>query len=405
MQGMDLALDFPLDDPDFHLDDPYPAFRLLRARDPVHWSDKGGFWSLTKHADVQHVSRRPDLFCSSKGILISQIREIRAGAAKVIGDLPPTIIMMDPPVHNRFRKLVVKGFTPRMVSGLEGRMREIARACLDSIPPGETVDFVEHVAEPLPMHVIAELLGVPAADRTDFKRWSDAMVDAGGGGVTPESQKHQAELFAYLNHRIDEHRAKPADDLITALLEAEIDGEHLAQTEVLMFCLTLLVAGNETTRNLISGGGLELARAPDELAWLAADPARIPDAVEEMLRWVAPVRHFARQATRDTELRDQSISQGQFVVMWYGAANRDEEVFGPAPDPEVFDVRRPPGPQISFGFGEHMCMGASLARLEARVVYEELLARFPGFELAGDPQWLRSLLMNSITRMPVVFRP
>ena len=403
MGRMDPALDFPLDDPDFHLADPYPAFQLLRARDPVHWYEKGSFWALSKHADIQHVSRRPDLFRSGRGILISQIREISAGVAKVIGDLPPTIIMMDPPTHNRHRKLVVRGFTPRMVSNLEPRMREIARTCLEPIVPGETVDFIDHVAEPLPMLVIAELLGVPSSDRDDFKRWSDAMVDAGGEGVSPESQRLQAELFGYLNQRIDEHRSRPSDDLITALLEAEIDGERLSQPEVLMFCMTLLVAGNETTRNLISGGGYELARAPDQLRWLAERPDRTADAVEEMLRWVAPVRHFARQATRDTAIRDQTIYEDQFVVMWYGAANRDEEVFGPEPDPEVFDVTRRPGPQISFGFGEHMCMGASLARLEARVVYEELLARFPRFELAGEPAWLRSILMNSITRMPVVF--
>ncbi|MCZ6782596.1 MAG: cytochrome P450 [Proteobacteria bacterium] len=399
---MDPSLDFPLDDAEFLLGDPYPAFRLLRERSPVHWYEKGGFWALTRHADVQYVSRSPRLFRSSRGVLISQIDQMGSGTDD---EMPPSIIMMDPPLHNRFRKLVMKVFTPRMVSNLEPRVREIARECLDPILAGETVDFVERVAEPLPMLVIAELLGVPTTDRADFKRWSDAMVDAGGSGVNPDNQANMAELFAYLGQKIEERDRDPRDDLLSALLRAEIDGERLDAREVLMFCMTLLVAGNETTRNLISGGAYELMRAPDQLRKLAGDPSRaaVEQAIEEMLRWVAPVRHFMRAATRDTELRGERIAEGQFVVLYYASANRDETVFGPDPDPERFDIARRPGPHLSFGFGEHMCMGASLARLEACVIFDELLARFPRFELAGDPTWLRSILMNSITTMPVVF--
>jgi cytochrome P450 len=307
---------------------------------------------------------------------------------------------MDPPRHNRHRKLVMGAFTKQRIAALEPRVREIAKRSLDALDPAAPVEFVEQVAVPMPMIVIAELLGVPASDFADFRRWSDAMIEAGGGDLTPATAANVAELLQYVVRVADERRRRPQDDLISLLVEAEVEGERLSDPEVGMFCLTLLVAGNETTRNLVSGGALALARHAPQRERLLADPGLLPNAVEEMLRFVSPVRNFARHATEDCELRGKTIREGDALVLFYGSANRDEAVFGD--DAEHFDVARESARRhLAFGFGEHLCLGASLARLEGRVMFEELLARWPHFELAGEPEPLRSSLMNGLVRMPV----
>ena len=386
-----------LDDPDFYLADPHAAFQWLRESAPVYWCEHARMWALAKHADILHVARNPETFCSGRGVLIHD--GMRGGA---LTEAPPSIIYMDPPHHNRYRKLVNRAFTPGMVAGLEGRIRTIARESLDPIRPGETRDFVETVAVPLPMLVIAEMLGVGDEDRQTFKRWSDAIIAAADTGASPESMQQVGELFAYFYAKLGERRARPQTDLLSALGAAEVDGERLADEEVLMFCMTLLVAGNETTRNLIAGGAKALMEHPDQLRALGTNPARLPGAVEEMLRWVTPIHSFARTATCDTEIRGQRIAAGDYVLLLYTSGNRDEDVFGPSAN--VFDVARSVEPShIAFGFGEHFCLGASLARLEARVLFEELLARFPGLSLAGEIVPLRSTLMNGIVRMPVAF--
>jgi cytochrome P450 len=393
-------LDYPLEDAAFLLGETDAAFRRLRREDPVHWHQAGGFWAITRHADVQQVSRSPALFQSGRGILISQVR-MRRNFSQFAG-VPPSIIMMDPPAHSRYRKLVTASFTARRIRRLEPRVRAIARESLAAVPRGEVVDFVASVSVPTPLLVIAELLGVPGEDRADFRRWSDAMIEASDTGTTPETLARQTELFNYFQKKLGERRQQPRDDLISILLEAEVEGERLSESEILMFCLTLLVAGNETTRNLVSGGARLLMQHPEQRLRLASDPARIPNAVEEMLRWVSPVRTFARAAARDTELRGRAIAAGDHVVMYYAAANRDEEVFGP--DADAFRIDRAEARlHLAFGFGEHYCIGAGLARLEARVLFEELLARRPDFEPAGEPELLRSTLMNSVSRLPVVF--
>jgi len=382
-----------LDDPDFYLADPHAAFRWMRERAPVYRCERARLWAISKHADIMRVSRNPEIFCSARGILIND--GLRGETPM---EVPPSIIYMDPPQHNRYRKLVSRAFTPGMVAGLEGRTRAIARESLDAIRSGETHDFVETVAVPLPMLVIAEMLGVAAEDRGTFKRWSDAIIAAADTGTSPESMQHVGELFAYFYAKLGERRGR----LLSALAAAEVDGERLADEELLMFCMTLLVAGNETTRNLISGGAKALMEFPDQRRALVENPDRLPGAVEEMLRWVTPIRSFARTATRDTEIRGQRIAAGDYVLLLYASGNRDEEVFGPTAD--VFDVARPAEPMhVAFGFGEHFCLGASLARLEARVLFEELLGRFPDFSLAGEIVPLRSTLMNGLVRMPVTF--
>jgi cytochrome P450 len=389
---------FVPDDPDFYLADPYPAFRRLRREDPVHWSEGAGLWCLLKHADVAHVSRNPQLFTSTRGIQMG----MEATNARPEG-IPPTILEMDPPAHNRHRKLVIRAFTPRAIAALEPRIRQIARESLDEISAGETLDFIESMAVPLPMYVIAEMLGVPREDRDDFKRWSDAMIEAGGSGRTPESDVCTVELFGYFQQHLVERRREPRGDVLSMLAHAEIDGDRLTDPEILIFCLTLLVAGNETTRNLISGAVQALCEHPLQKRKLLAAPSLVPNAVEEVLRWWTPVWSFVRRATRDTELRGRRIAEGQALLLLYPSANRDEEVWGD--DAESFDVTRSfhHRRHLSFGFGEHLCLGASLARLEARVTFEELLARFPGFELAGPVRPLRSRLMHGIEHMPVKF--
>lgn len=314
----------------------------------------------------------------------------------------PSIILMDPPQHNLHRKLVIGQFTPAATARLEARVREIARESLAAVPTGEPVDFVEAVAIPLPMLVIAELLGIPKEDRDRFRVWSDAMIEAGGGEVGESTTVVLAEMLAYLGEQIELRRKEERDDLITLLLQAEVEGARLTTSELLMFFMTLLVAGNETTRTLIAGGARALLDHPPELAKLKANPALLPNAVEEMLRYVTPLHSFARCATEDTELAGRSIRKGDYLTLFYSAANRDREVFGA--DADEFVVDRPSARRhLAFGSGEHLCLGAPLARLEARVMFEELLPRLEGLRYDGAIEPLPSLLVNGIERMPVVF--
>ena len=390
----------------FYQGDAAAAFRRLRIEDPLHWYEPCRFWAVTRHADVQTVSQHPRRFSSERGTQLFEVVR-RAQGLSPLGEMArameqgaATIIRMDPPRHNRHRKLVMGAFTPRRVAALEPRVREIAKHSLDAVDPAAPVEFVEQIAVPMPMIVIAELLGVPASDFADFRRWSDAMIEAGGGDLTPATAANVAELLQYVVRVADERRRRPQDDLISLLVEAEVEGERLSDPEVGMFCLTLLVAGNETTRNLVSGGALAPARHAAQRERLLADPGLLPNAVEEMLRFVSPVRNFARHATEDCELRGKTIREGDALVLFYGSANRDEDVFGD--DAECFDVARESARRhLAFGFGEHLCLGASLARLEGRVMFEELLARWPHFGLAGEPEPLMSSLMNGLVRMPM----
>lgn len=390
-------IELAFDDPGFLLGDTDEIYRRLRRERPVAWCERARLWALSKHADVLHVSKNPDLFCSGRGVLVND--PLRQGAT----DLgPPSIIQMDPPAHNRFRKLVVKAFTPRMVSALEPRIREVARGCVESLQSGERVDLVERLAVPLPVTIIADMLGVSADDRDDFKRWSDAMIE-GGDARSEDTMLQAAELFDYFRRIMEARRTasgRPQDDLVSALINAEVDGERLSDDEVLIFCMTLLVAGNETTRHLISGGAKALMDFPEQRRRLASDLSLIPTAVEEMLRWVTPVKAFARTATRDTVIRGQEIERGDYVLMLYGSANRDEDVWGATGS--QFDVTRSSaGDHVAFGFGQHFCLGANLARLEARVLFEELLSRRPHFEATGEAEPLRSTIMNGLVRLPV----
>lgn len=392
--------DFAPDRPEFYLDDPHAAFRRLRADDPIHWHADGPFWCATRHADVMEISRRPRVFSSAHGTQLFEIRDRLAGRSTMLENAP-SIIRMDPPEHNRHRKLVIRAFTPRMISALEPRVRELARDSVATIRAGEPFDFVEQIAVPMPMFVIAELLGVPSSDFTDFRRWSDAMVEVGAIGPTPETAGIVGELVGYMLAKIDEVRRAPREDVLSTLAHAELDGTRLTDAELGIFCLTLLVAGNETTRHLVSGGMKALLEERGQWEKLCADSSLLPNAVEEMLRYVSPIQNFARRVERDVELAGRKLKAGEYVVVFYGSANRDEAVFGA--DADRFDVSRPAAARhLAFGFGEHLCLGASLARLEARVMFEELIRLGPGVDFAGVPRKIPSSLVNGVAEMPVV---
>jgi len=382
----------PLHDPQFHAGDPFPAFRRLRMEAPIHWHPTPGFWVITRHEDVVAVSRDPATFCSSRGILLSDLERPVVPRQ--------SIIYIDPPEHAKYRKLVQPAFSPGRLRALEDRIAEVVRDLIGRIADGSTIDFVEAFAAPLPLLVIADMLGVPGADRGRFKRWSDAIIEA-GTQPSDENMAQSYELLQYFGSVIAERRAQPGTDLLSVLVHSEIDGERLEEFDLLMFCMTLLVAGNETTRNLLSHGALALATYPAQRALLARDPALMPRAVEEMLRWGSPVASFMRTATRDTELRGIRIREGDRLILLYASANRDTAVFGA--DAEEFRVQRDASGHVAFGFGEHFCLGAQLARLEARLAFTQLLERFGHWELAGAVDRLPSLFMRGVVHLPLAF--
>ena len=386
----------PFHDADFWAGDPYPAFAALRREDPVHRyeGEAGALWAVTKHADVLAVSKDPATFCSGKGVLLTDLTR------PVLST--DSILYLDPPIHAKRRKLVSPSLTVRRVADLEDRVRGIVTELLDALPQAEVIDAVELLSMPLPLMVIAELVGVPKADLADFRRWSDAMIDA-ASDYTDEALALAAELFVYIDAIVQARHAEAQDDLVSVLAHGTVDGEAVSDEDINMFVLTLLVAGNETTRTLISNSLVALHDHPDQRKLLAEDPDRIPVAVEELLRWEAPIMSFCRTATRDASLSGTDIAEGDYVLLLYQSANRDEDVFGPTAD--ELDVRRSPNPHLSFGFAEHFCMGAGLARLESRVLLEELLARWPAYEVAGPVERLPSRFVRSIGKLPLVLQP
>ena len=393
-------------------DDMPEVMRWLRRNAPIYWSEKNELWILSKFRDVATVSKNPEIFCSGQGV--------RPGLA-----IKQSLIDEDDPKHTRLRRLINKGFTPRMVKKLEQPFAEITREAIDVVARKGECDFVDDIAVPLPLLIIAEMIGIRKEDRHRFHAWSDAMMAGDGNFDKPEIMAAAAAAFGeysqYVSSIIEERRQAPQDDLISILIgakdeglldgdidleargvDAEEEGMELANDELVMLLVTLMVAGNETTRNALSGGMELLIRHPDARRALIEDPQRIPDAIEEMLRLVSPVLSFARTATRDTELAGQKIRGGQRVLMLYPSANRDEDVFE-APDEFRID-RRPQ--HLAFGIGAHFCLGANLARMELRVALRELLRRLPDMEFAaGGPEIRPNALVRSCAHMRVRFTP
>jgi cholest-4-en-3-one 26-monooxygenase len=397
--------DVDLFSPDTYLTGvPHDMYRVLRHEAPVyrHPEPEGpGFWALTKYDDVVTVSMDQGLFSSWKGG--TNIPTLPEEALQFIRML---MLNMDPPQHTKHRRLVSKGFTPRIIRDMEKHIRDITNDILDGVIERGECDFVTEIAAELPLQVILEMMGVPNEDRHKVFEWSNHLIgfDDPEYATTAETGREAAaEMFMYANTLAVDRRGCPRDDVISTLLAAEVEGEHLSEMEFDAFFLLLAVAGNETTRNLISGGMLALFENPNEFKKLRADPALLYTGVEEMLRWVTPVMYFRRTTTRDTEMRGVKIAEGDKVCIYYGSANRDEDHF---PDGDVFDVTRNPNPHVAFGpGGAHFCLGANLARLEIQVMFQEILKRMPDIELAGEPQRLRSNFIAGIKHMPVRFKP
>jgi cytochrome P450 family 142 subfamily A polypeptide 1 len=366
--------DIRLMEPDFYLD-PHPHFRWMRENAPIYRDEAGGVWGVTLHEDVMSVSKNAEVFCSGQSSRPEPDSWI------------PSMINFDDPHHKRRRSLVNRGFTPRRVADHEPKIRRIVHELIDAVADAGSCDFVRDIAAPLPMILIGDLLGVEPADRDTLLRWSDEMLGGGRArGLSRDARNELArevmvEYVAYARGVIADRRRRPRDDLMSILVEAEIDGDRLSEEEIIQESLLILVGGDETTRHVITGGMLALIDHPDQRRKLVEDPSRIGLAVEEMLRWVTPIQNMNRTATRDTELRGQRIREGDRVLLLYPSANRDERIFR---DPFAFDVERSPNPHVAFGgHGTHFCLGAPLARLELQVMFEELLRRLPDLELSS----------------------
>jgi len=367
------------------------ALADLRRGPGLAWNATAGFWAVSRHADVLAASTDPATFCSGHGILVEEI-----GRAY---DSPPTMMHTDPPAHTRYRSLVQPGFKPSVVRGLAPSIRAGAAELFDALPLDQPVDVVDAFAVPLPIRVIAGLLGLPAGDEERLWRWSEAAVP--GATDWPEEERNAllTEMTVELLSLAAERRRSPADDVVSMLAGYEEDGESLTDDELGMFLIQLLVAGNETTRHAISGGLAALAEHPEQLERLAADRTLVPAAVEEALRWTTPVTSFLRTATTDTVLDGVAVSAGDPVLLLYASANRDPLEFGPTAG--SFDVGRQPNHHVALGHGPHFCLGAALARQELAVVLEGLVERFERLEPAGPVERTGSSVIAGIRSAPL----
>ena len=375
---------------------PHEQLAWLRAHDPVHWhEDEPGFWAVTRYDDVVHVSRHSDLFSSSRKLaLFSEMPEEQRAMQRLM------MLNQDPPEHTRRRSLVNRGFTPRTIGALEEHIRDICDDLLDKC--GREADFVTEVAAPLPLYVICELLGAPVSDRDKLFTWSNRMIGAQDPDYADSPEEGSAaamEVYAYANQLAAQRRTNPKNDLVTKLIQPDESGETLDENEFDLFVLLLVVAGNETTRNAASGGMLALFEHPDQWSRLVADTALAATASDEIVRWVSPVNLFRRTSTTDQMLGGKQIKENDKVVVFYSSANRDTSAF---PDPEVFDIGRTPNPHIGFGGGgAHFCLGNHLAKLELRVLFEQLARRCPRMRQTGEARRLRSNFINGIKELPV----
>ncbi len=393
---------------------PHALFARMRRETPIVWhpntgayfnEDDAGFWILSKYEDVQRANRDPELFSAVDGPQLADSPEI-AGAM---------MVSMDGPAHRRQRKLISAGFTPRMVGRLEEQARGWAIEIIERALERGTCNFVHDIAYQLPMHMIADIIGIPVADRAQLFDLTMEFLFAGDVSDDENPGRHtevRVELFQYAHELGQAKRKKPQDDIWTILSNVEVEtdeGERskLSQIELDMFFLLLTLAGSETTRNAISAGLLALLAHPDQLDLLRTHPEIRPTAVEEILRWSSPVSYFARRATRDTEIRGQQIAKGDRITLWYPSANRDADAFD---EPDRFDITRKPNHHVAFGGGgAHFCLGANLARREISILFEELLARVSEIELIGDPTYtplgLHNPILVAATDIPVRLAP
>ena len=374
--------------------DAFAVYAELRRENPVAWNANGGFWVASRHAECMQVSTQPDAFCSAKGILTFEIG--------VDYPTPPTMMHTDPPEHTRYRKLVQPAFGRRVTNSLDESVRAAARVLVDRLPLDESVDVVPDLAVPLPVQVIAQLLGLPEEEWDRVWEWSEASIPGTEIHSDPElAARLHGEMMERLMELVASSRTEPRDDVITLLANIEVDGDRLSDAELAMFLNQLLVAGNETTRNTISGGLVALAENPEQWDRLVADRSLVTPAVDEILRWTTAVIYFMRTATRATELGGVPIDAGDPIVMIYASANRDEAEFGPSAD--RFDVGRSPNHHVAFGFGAHFCLGAAIARLEVAAVLDALLDRgVTRLELTAPAVYSPSNVIAGVIRAPMI---
>jgi cytochrome P450 len=388
---------------------PYELFERMRAKCPVHWTprisefpEEAGFWSVTRADDVHAVSHDWQTYSSERGgvtALTNAIMPLELIQAMFIG--------MDPPKHDRLKALFQRGFTPKRIAEHTDEIRAITRGVLDRLEGRETCDLVTEVAQPVVSRVIGSFMGIPPADDEIWARLMNTTLGAGDPDLNPEGvetvmKRDVPEIFERCGRLIAERRERPTDDLTSVLVHAEIDGERLAEHEIVMGFFLLVAAGNDSTKATYCSGMRALIEHPEQRQMLVDDPSLIPSAVEESLRMFPAFAHFRRTATRDTELGGQPIGEGEKVVMWYVSSNRDESRYE---DPDRFDVTRNPDHQAFGAGGRHFCLGAALARLELRILFEETLARFPRIEFAGTPEYAESQFINQLKTLPVRLRP
>jgi cytochrome P450 family 142 subfamily A polypeptide 1 len=379
---------------DFYGSDPQEQYAWMRANAPVYFDERNGVWGITKYADLKAVAKDPGTFSNAGGIRPDN------------GPLP-MMIDMDDPEHFRRRKLVNRGFTPRRVRDLESKINRVCDEIIDSVCEKGECDLVHEIAAPLPMVMIGDALGVAPEDRADLLQWSDDMVGALSNAASEASMTRAANAFTnytgYASNVIADRRASaPSEDLMSVMVHAEVDGDSLDDDELIQESLLILIGGDETTRHVVSGGMRQLLEHPDQRDKLIANRELLDSAVEEMLRWVTPIKNMARTVTHDVEFQGQQLHEGQKLLLLYHSANRDEDVFD---DPMAFDIERSPNDHVAFGFGTHFCLGASLARLEVKVMVDRLLTRLPDLELVGDTPLRAANFISGYEAMPVRFTP
>ncbi len=384
-----------LTDGTFYGGDPYPAFAWMREHAPAYFDEVAGVWGISRYADVKEISKDPDTFSNAGGI-------------RPDNDALPMMIDMDAPEHVRRRRLVSEGFTPGRIRESEPGIRAICDAIIDRVCEKGSADLVKDIAAPLPMIVIGDMLGVAPEDRDDLLRWSDDMLKSLGSpeaGALEKAALAAAEYATYVTGVAEQRRQTGfAGDLIGTLVHAEIDGEGLDELSLIHESLLILIGGDETTRHVISGGMFELLCNPEQHARLRDDRSLLGSAVEEMLRWVSPIKNMARQMTRDVEFHGETLRKGQKLLLLYPSANRDERVFD---DPERFDITRSPNDHMAFGFGSHFCLGNRLARMELHMMFDRLLDRLPDLALVdeGRPPTRAANFVSGYETVPVVFTP
>jgi cytochrome P450 len=404
-----MNIDHALTDPGFFVDnDPHPLWRQLRREDPIHWTQGivSPFWSVTRYDDIIAAFSEPNLFSSMRGLIVPSSPEMEALTPEMQG-AGQMMIMTDPPLHNAMRRAFNRLFLPRPIGKYESPGHELVAEILDGVLERGECDFVVEVAARLPMAFICEIMGIPRKDWTDMFKWGNMSVgqedpeyQVESGSPMETRQEGAANLGRYCAKLALERRGGTGEDLLSVLGNATVNGQPLTELQLIHNGFLYIVGGLETTRNAISGGLLALIENPEQRKRLVNNPALMPTAVEECLRWTSPLTHIARVATKDTELAGTKIREGERVALWIPSANRDEKVFD---DPYRFDIGRTPNEQIAFGKGEHFCAGAHLARLELRLMLTDLLQRIEQIELAGKVERLKSNLIAGIKHMPVRF--